>query len=321
MCIISIIIPVYNTEQYLDKCVYSVLESTFRDIEVLLVDDGSPDGNMCDKYPLEDNRVRVIRFANNRGLSAARNEGVNQAKAPYICFVDSDDWVHPFMFERLYFFLKEYNAQIASCGATEYIGSIARKKFVMPKKKEIVMDKLDALGRLLISDPAALHVAWGKIYDKKLFDNIRYPEGRIYEDAAVTYKLYYKADTVVHLPVGYYSYTIRNHSLSNKGFTQKSMDKLKAADEVLGFISEYTPDLIQQAICFRLVTAMRLAADFDAGARKKYQAQYNEINQILKEKIIPPMLSARHKFLLFVYRYCRPLYKALWDIRLRRRVA
>ena len=321
MAKISIIIPVYRTEQFLDKCVYSVLSSSFSDIEVFLVDDGSPDGLMCDKYPLEDERVRLIRFPQNRGLSAARNEGITLATSPYVSFVDSDDWVHPHMLERLFSLVVKHGAQIASCCATETVEGKRRMKLTKQRKKEIVMDRTCAMGRLLLSDPCAPHMAWGKLYDRKLFENVRYPEGRLHEDAAVTYRLYHLADKVAHTHIGYYFYTIRDSSLSNKGFTHKSMDKLKAADEIIEFVRENCPELTLHAHCFRLVTALRLVADFDKAGRKTYETEYNKVRQILMEKPISPMLSSRHRLMLYVYKHCQPLYRFLWDLRLNRRRA
>ncbi|MDR1913037.1 MAG: glycosyltransferase, partial [Clostridiales bacterium] len=201
---ISIIIPVYRTERYLEKCVQSVLASEFREIEALLIDDGSPDnsGALCDKMAEKDARVRVVHRV-NQGLSAARNEGLRRASAPYVSFVDSDDWIHPQMFGELYRLIIEHNAQIASCGFLECPDS-AEAFVKLPVTPQVnVLNGMTALSMLLMSRASASHTAWGKLYDRKLFDGVEYPVGRMYEDAATTYKLYYKCGKAVHIKAPY----------------------------------------------------------------------------------------------------------------------
>ena len=298
---ITIIIPVYKTEQYLERCMRSILGGTFSDIEVLLIDDGSPNGRDCDIYPEKDKRVRVIRHSSNKGLSAARNEGLRQAQASFVGFIDSDDWVHPNMYSELYQLAMKHNADIVTCGAKEVTTESVEMN--ANNMAEIIMTGMDALKGTLISEPSASHTAWGKLYKRSLFDNITYPLGRAYEDAATTYKLYFKAKRVVTTPAIYYYYFIHKGSISNSGFDSRSMDKLIAAKEIINFTRDNCSDLLPYAECFEIVSALRIAADFNPNVINEYRAEYDQIKHILTNPRNKknPLLSKRHKIMLFLF--------------------
>jgi len=322
MCDISVIVPVYKTEQYLERCLSSILNNTFKDIEVLVIDDGSPNGGACDVYSKLDNRVRVIHCP-HRGLSAVRNEGIRQASAPIISFVDSDDWVHPEKYMAMYRIMQEYDADLVSCGFQEIVMD-AHKNRLAPESAEsresLTMSGKAALEKMLLSDKSVTHTAWGKLYKKELFENVYYPEGRIFEDAATTYKLYFRSGTVTVIPDKYYNYLIRRESITDRPFNQSTMDKLKAAEEIEDFVSKNCPELKSHALCFSIVTMLRMATGFSKEIIEQYPEEYSIIDAKLRKDRINDLLSARHKCLLFLYRYCRPLFRAAWNKRLRKPV-
>ena len=202
---ISVIVPVYNVEHYLNRCVDSILAQTYSDLEILLVDDGSTDnsGAICDVYARQDARVQVIHKKNG-GLSDARNCGIEHAKGRYFCFVDSDDGIAPQMIEVLYRELLENAADISAVGwkafDTEAFPSIeeqeASSKILQPK---------EAIRQILCSEELG-DCAWNKLYKCSLFQEIQYPYGRMLEDLGTTYRLFEKCVHIVYCPVPLYFY-------------------------------------------------------------------------------------------------------------------
>lgn len=207
---ISVIVPVYKVEPYLRKCLDSILGQTYRDLEILLVDDGSPDAcpAICEKYAARDPRVQVIHKENG-GLSSARNAALDICTGDYIGFVDSDDWIEPEMFETLITGLTEAQADIAVCGRfEEYQGhSVAHR---WPEAR--VMDREEALGELLRNDRLQ-NLVWDKLYRRALFEGIRFPVGKTFEDMAVMHWLFLRAQRVVCLPEAMYHYLQRPDSI------------------------------------------------------------------------------------------------------------
>lgn len=184
IAMISVLVPVYNVEPYLSKCLDSILAQTYRDLEIILVDDGSTDqsGQICDRYAEKDPRIRAFH-TENRGLAAARNLGLRKALGTYIGFVDSDDWIEPDMYECLRKTAKETNADAVECG---YIIEFAktRKRYPSVNRTVCGMDAVDALIQGEIREQV-----WNKLWKRHLFENASFPEGRNFEDIATVYKL------------------------------------------------------------------------------------------------------------------------------------
>ena len=188
---LSVIIPVYNVEPYLEKCLDSVLKQTYKDMEILIIDDGSTDrsGAISDEYAAKDSRIRVFH-TENRGLSAARNLGLDNAVGGYIGFVDSDDWIEPDMYEVLLKKAEETGADIVECGVfKEY-----PDKTVEHQRPDRVMYKIEAI-RALVNRELSNSV-WNKVWVKSCYFNIRFPEGRLYEDVAITYRIFDCVDAI-----------------------------------------------------------------------------------------------------------------------------
>lgn len=235
---LSVIVPVYNVKQYLEKCVTSILEQSFKDFELILVDDGSTDGSggICDEFLEQDVRIKVIH-QKNQGVSVARNVGINISKGEFVAFVDSDDWLDINMLQKLVIVADDEQADIVVCRGQVVEGD-GRISGMIGIDTEKIMSKLDATKEIL-KDEDVQSFPWGKIYRKELFNGIEYPVGRIFEDTATTYKLFYEANKIVAIPYIGYNYRKTPGSLTN----QKRYDVQKfierELDNALAFHERY----------------------------------------------------------------------------------
>lgn len=217
---ISIIVPVYKVEPYLRQCVDSILGQTYRDIDVLLIDDGSPDrcGEICDEYAEKDDRVRVFH-TENRGLSATRNLGLAEAKGEYIGFVDSDDWIEPDMYEVLLRRMQETGADIGVCGVWyEYKDNTKAGTNI----KDEIYTGAEAIDALIFVKLG--NTVWNKLYTKKAWESVSFPEGHLSEDVPTIYKLFGSKCAVVSNSVHLYHYRQRVDSASHTRTMENLID-------------------------------------------------------------------------------------------------
>lgn len=247
---LSIIVPVYKVEQYIHRCVDSILAQTFTDYELILVDDGSPDrcGEICDEYARKDPRVKVIHKKNG-GLSDARNAGLDNATGEWLSFVDSDDWIEPDMLEKLLINAQKHRAMIS-------VGSVAAELLeesgvytrIHPQKTTnnqcTVLETEDALHFFFQNAWAA----WDKIYRRDVFDGIRYPVGEINEDEAIALFILDRADRVVYTEDEVYHYVVRPESITTSSFSAKKLAWVKHCRDNLAFIREKYPQLEEYAL-------------------------------------------------------------------------
>lgn len=225
MANVSIIVPVYKVEKYLSRCIDSILEQTYQDFELILVDDGSPDqcGAMCDDYGKRDKRI-VVLHRQNGGLSAARNTGIDwvfaNSDSEWLTFIDSDDWVHPQYLERLLYAAKQSHTHVSVCcqkRATEYNGEEMELL-----KGRIQVEEMTAED-LLVNHEWNFNYAWGKLYRRKYFEKIRYPDGKNFEDIFTTYKVLFAEKTVAFFPDKLYFYFVNNEGISRSPWTPKEL--------------------------------------------------------------------------------------------------
>ena len=209
--LISVVIPVYNVEDYVRKCIVSVINQTYSNLEILVIDDGSTDhsGQICDELAATDSRICVFHTSNG-GLSAARNVGIDHATGFFIAFVDSDDWIEPDMYQFLYQQIIEYDADISVC--SHYIDKGNDIRCKRKVNYPIVCNRDEAMN-MLMTDKILHNYAWDKLYKRSLFEGLHYPEGILYEDIAFTYKVMYRTQRVLVYALPKYHYTVRPGSI------------------------------------------------------------------------------------------------------------
>ncbi|WP_339099687.1 glycosyltransferase family 2 protein [Candidatus Enterococcus lemimoniae] len=281
MCMISIIVPVYNVEKYLHKCVDSILSQTFSDIEVILVDDGSTDksGEICDQYVVKDQRIRVIHKKNG-GLSSARNIGLDIAVGRYIGFVDSDDYIANDMYEILYDQLIESNADLSCVGMIDVYEN--RTSELKQNKIIELVDQKQAI-KLVVDGKDIFAYAVNKLYKRDLFNDIRYPEGKIVEDAFIIIDLLLLCERIVINSEQKYFYYRRNDSITGASFSGKNLDIIEAWTRNEKLVNSYFLDL-ENETHRRLCWAYFFVLDkiVIANQENVYPGT-NEIIQFLKE--------------------------------------
>ena len=243
--VVSIIVPVYNVKSYVGECVESLCRQTYTNLEILLVDDGSTDGSgeVCDEYAGRDERIRVIHQA-NRGLSGARNMGLDDARGEYIAFVDSDDLVSTNYVETLYELLMKYEADIAACayvkGTTEQLTDIREKVLSLDNVKEICMPSVKLLKQWHGKYKQQETVACNKLYCREVWNGrkkIRFPESRNHEDVLISHLVVQGAKTIVLTTEILYFYRIRKGSitLQTEYDREKVWQNLRAQRERMEF--------------------------------------------------------------------------------------
>lgn len=217
---ISVIVPVYKVEPYLHRCLDSILMQTYRELEIILVDDGSPDncGAICDEYAVMDDRIVVIH-QQNAGVSAARNAGLDIAAGEYIGFVDPDDWIEPDMYEYLMQAIVTHDADIASCAFSRDSDDAT----LLCEQIDTVVTGPEAIS-MLIGRKEIVEVVWNKIYRADLWKELRFPVGKRYEDAAVFHVFLDLAARVAFLPQAKYHYILRNEGfMQTAGFVDAAV--------------------------------------------------------------------------------------------------
>lgn len=235
--LISVIVPIYNVEKYLRKCIDSIINQTYKNLEIILIDDGSTDNSssICDEYKKKDNRIVVIHKTNG-GLSSARNKGLDISNGELISFVDSDDYIESNMLECLKANMDKYSSDISVCDFYYVKNGNKRKSKTEFKKKEYVSSDKDKFNNIQNEyGPITVYV-WNKLFKKEVFNNIRFPEGKIYEDSFVICELldYSKKVSYILKPLYYYVY--RKDSITNT-FNIKHFDKIDSCNEIIRFFN------------------------------------------------------------------------------------
>lgn len=229
---VSVIVPVYQVEQYLKQCLDSILNQTFKDIEVILIDDGSKDnsGKICDEYALKDNRVKVIH-QDNMGLSDARNSGMNMISGKYYMFVDSDDYVSEQMIEKLYTSAVETDADVVCCNFEYFWENNEKVSFSTKQKREELNSSEIFSHRKNEKNYGIWTVAWNKLYKSSSMNSFRFRSGKIHEDEFWANDIYQKDLKVVTIEDSLYYYRQRHNSIVSIKNIQKEFDLIEAFQE------------------------------------------------------------------------------------------
>lgn len=261
---VSIIVAIYNVQEYLPQCLESLTAQTYENLEIFLVDDGSTDasGKLCDEWAVRDARFKVLHKVNG-GQSSARNMGLDRASGDYIGFVDGDDFVDKDMYKYLVESAMQFSAQtVMSAVRTQDDAGEQGWLFVDGFQQRQVIDKETAM-RLLINDIRISSSPWNKLYHRSLFDTLRFPEGMVYEDKAVMHALLHQCETIAIDQRAVYFYRLRAGSTTKKAFSERNFDQLKAGEMRYEFYQKYYPQFAKEVkanICKQAMIQTILAA-------------------------------------------------------------
>lgn len=311
---ISIIVPVYNVEEYIHRCIDSILAQTFKEFELILVDDGSPDqsGKICDEYARNDNRIRVIHKKNG-GLSDARNAGIAVAQGDYFGFVDSDDYIESDMYEELLEACIVHNSKIAMCGRYNVYENEIQPFFSFEGFK--VWNSREAIEKLLTWDNIDSS-ACDKLFSRNLFEELRFPVGKYNEDIYIMTQIIHQAGKIVHIGDAKYYYFHRLDSITTENFSEKKLDLLEANQKVTELVKKYYPHLEMKVESFNLKGIIYLSGLLqDKHCKKEYARSYNLIKKQLYNNIFKIIVnphigrSAKAKALLMAINLYAPARK------------
>lgn len=272
--LISVIVPVYKVEAYLDRCVQSIVDQTYQNLEIILVDDGSPDncGAMCDAWAARDNRIKVIHKENG-GLSDARNAGLAVASGEYVGFLDSDDWIDTQMYQCLYEAIKVTDSDIASCGARR-VWLDERPTVELCKVNRSCVLEREAAMEALINANGLVQTVWNKLYRKRIIETLFFLKGQIYEDEFWTWQAIARARRVVTIPESYYNYLQRTDSIMGRGFSEKYLQVVQAKIERQNYIEKAMPNLKYPGRVNLEYTCMHLGIEVLRGMRLRDATGY-----------------------------------------------
>lgn len=276
--LISVIVPVYNVEAYLSRCVDSILAQSYANLEILLVNDGSRDrsGTICDEYAAKDSRIRVIHKENG-GLSSARNAGIDAATGEYLGFVDSDDWIEAGTYGPMLALMEKYRAELVCGGRYDVSGKNGERKVGLCPRKEECITGEEMVGRIFLWDGCDSSVC-DKLFHRSLFDTFRFPHGKVSEDVATTYKIVLKAKRVVMWDKPVYNYFHRPGSISAaKTITEKTFHFSQHTAAIYPYIRENHPKIEPQAAYLRvrsLSHILLLLEQSNGEAREKFRQEY-----------------------------------------------
>ena len=229
---VSVVVPVYKVEKFIYRCVDSVLCQTFADFELILVDDGSPDGcgKICDEYAKKDSRIKVIHKSNG-GLSDARNVGIDTATGDWLMFLDSDDWLHPETIKKLYDEAIMNDATVSICG----FGRTAGENPVVDTE---IKAELWTPKKLWFEERVTSTIACAKLYQKSCFEHVRYPVGKLHEDEFVTYRILFAQEKVAFINQPYYAYFTNPNGIMESKWNPSRLDELEAIEAQSDFFEK-----------------------------------------------------------------------------------
>ncbi len=285
--LLSVIVPVYNVEGYLDRCVQSIIDQTYTEMEIILVNDGSTDrsGGLCEKWKQKDERITVI-CKKNGGLSSARNSGIDVAKGGLLTFVDSDDFIGPDMYGTMIEALIRTKKDVACCGRIIDIwGKYEKKEFISEEEK--IYDKEEAIREVLLLDKIDVSVC-DKIFRRDLFENIRFPEGRISEDAAIIFGLFDRSNGVVHVGKAFYHYVYRKDSISKISYDHKKYDMYTNCINTEIFIRDSHPCLSKECKIYCCRMTLDLLQDMyrEKNSIKRYRSDHIKYRKTFQKGLI-----------------------------------
>lgn len=315
--LISIIIPIYNVEKYLKKCLDSIVNQTYKNIEIILVNDGSTDrsGEICDIYSNITDKIITIH-QKNQGASIARNIGINKAKGKYITFVDGDDEVGNNYISYLYSLIKKNNTKM-SIAAYTIISETGKKINLGKNFDEVIIDTETCLDRLLKEKGFTVSPC-AKMYDKVLFENIKFPEGKLFEDNGTIYKLIMQCDKIAYGNESYYYYCRRDTSSTRSKFNLKKLELIELTDKMCDEIERSYPNLKNTLDKKRITVRFSILRMMNLREEKEINEKRVEIENYIKERKKQIMknecMDKRDKMALISLMLGRRFFYFAWNI-------
>ena len=306
---ISVIVPVYNVKKYLNRCIESILNQSYTNIEVIIVDDGSTDGseNICDDFILKDSRVKVFHKKNG-GLSDARNFGMKHATGNYISFIDSDDYIFKDLLKYQLDIIKKYNADICICDPVHVFNE--KVTFEQPSFFKIYNSE-NAIEEMLYQT-SFLVSAWGKLYSKRVLKDIEFPVNKLFEDSAVMYKIFEKADFIVYSNAKYYAYVHRSESITTQKFSKRDFDIIPIVNEIASHY--YDTHLQNAAISYKTAACLRIllntSQEFNSDLILIKCDKY--LRKHWKQVLFNKKVRRKEKIGVFLYIFCKPLIRRVY---------
>lgn len=307
---ISVIVPVYNVEKYLERCVKSIAAQTYKDLEILLIDDGSTDksGKMCDDFQQTDSRIKAFHKQNG-GLSDARNYGIEHSAGEFISFVDSDDYIDEKMLETLHRLITENDADLAVCSAMDVFEG---KEITQVKEiKEFNLNKVESYKYMLRGD--GIPSACNKLYKRQTVGDVRFPVGKLYEDGFFTPQILKRVEKTAVTSKPMYYYFRRADSITTKPFRKGDLDVIEAYDKCVKQVKELCPEALPYAefryrnAYFNVLDKMLMRDDCKEIPEYKQVVKYlkKHTAQIVKD----PGFGKMRKIAAVALKFSVPLYK------------
>ena len=319
--LISVIVPIYNVQENLKRCIESIVQQTYKNLEIILIDDGSSDdsGIICDNFAKLDKRIIVIH-QKNQGPSNARNTGLKISKGKYIGFVDGDDYIDSRMYELLYNNLIKYKAQISTCDFEKVYSNVNLKKQNIMHKKSYAIDNSMAI-KLLLEDKIINNYVWNKLYIKELWNNEYFPDKKKFEDLGTIYKILQKAKKVAIYRCKLYKYVINENSITNNIKDDSSvLNYIEMTNTMLNFVEYNYPNFeesVKKARCKYIINWHTMCIKnnlknlYDSDTLIK---QYSKFEKIIKEYGIiksTKYCNLKHKIIGTILYFNR---KCVWNL-------
>ncbi len=287
--LISVIVPVYGAEKYLSKCLDSIIHQTYQELEIILVEDGSPDrsGEICDAYAAKDGRIKAIHQENG-GAAVARNAGLDIATGEYIGFIDPDDYISPFFYEELYRALQEQDASIAICDYQTFAENTEpelQKEAADQTTYEMLCTDQEKIRYSFLEKYVHSILLWNKLYKREIWNKLRMPEIRAYEDEAVLYKILYEAEKMVYLHKELYFYMIREKgSITTSDFSERRLVRLDVLQERMEYYiakekwNYFLESLfVYKADLLKVTDLIQQSSGYSMNLLHKYKKKYNQL--------------------------------------------
>lgn len=310
---ISVIVPVYNVEKYLEACLSCLVRQTYQTLEIIVVDDGSTDGSgrICDEWALRDSRIKVIHKTNG-GLSDARNVGLNSMSGDYVMFVDSDDLLADDLILHLYQVLNAHHADVAVCDPVHIFEG---RHWSYEKLDMVTVYTAQEAVKEMWYQKSFLPAAWGKLYKKELFDKVRFRGGILFEDIDMMHEIFYRSGCIAYDRSKLYGYLHRDDSITTKKFSKKDTEIQNICLRLVDFTKDKPPELQRAAKAYCATGNLRVY--LNAPRNHQYDMEIkqasNILNLIARDVLSDHNIRKKLRYGLFLYLYFRPFLKLIYS--------